>query len=71
MARSNELTPNMAVAYVRKEASMESRLGMEFGVQGGYDSKEFGYGQDRPILPGAATLRYFSRANISYLGPVG
>ena len=45
---------------------MESRLEMEFAVQGRYESKEFAYGQDRPILPGADTLRHFS-----YLAPVG
>jgi hypothetical protein len=70
----NELTPNLALAYVRKDVNESSRWGMEFAVQGGYDPdgqipQEIP-GRDRP-LPGAETLKHFSRANVSYLAPVG
>lgn len=69
--RNNELSPDMGFAYVRKDIGAESRWGMELLVQGGYDTKEFAFGQDRPLLAGADTLRHFGRANVSYLAPVG
>lgn len=70
-SRTNELAPNMVLAYIRKDLTVESRWGVEFGVQGGYDSREFAFGRDRPLVGGADTLRHFSRANVSYLAPVG
>ena len=36
--RVNELAPNMALAYVRKNISQVSPWGMEFSVQAGYDT---------------------------------
>jgi len=42
-ARHNEFAPNMALAYVRKDATESSRWGMELGVQGGYDSERFAF----------------------------
>ena len=69
--RTNELAPNMAMAYVRKDVSETSRWGLEFGVQGGYDSKDFAFLQGEPKVGAADTLRHFSRANVSYLAPVG
>ncbi|TAJ23101.1 MAG: porin [Nitrospirae bacterium] len=68
--RTNELDPNMGLVYVRKDATAESRWGMEFGAQGGYDTKEFAFLQGEPKVGGADTLRHFSRANVSYLAPV-
>jgi len=69
--RHNELAPNMAVAYVRKDLSAESRWGMELGVQGGYDSKNFAFLQGENEVAGADTLRHVHRANVSYLAPLG
>jgi hypothetical protein len=69
--RTNELAPNMVLGYVRKDISTTSPWGMEFGIQGGYDSKDFAFGQDQPHVGGADTLRHFSRANVSYLAPIG
>lgn len=69
--RTNELDLNMAVAYVRKDITSRSPWGLEFGVQGGYDSQQFAFGQDRPLVGGADTLRHFSHANVSSLAPVG
>jgi hypothetical protein len=66
-SRVNELTPNMAVVYIKKDATEQSRWGMEFGVQSGYDSTDFAFGQDQPHVGSADTLRHFSRANVSYL----
>lgn len=68
---TNELDPNMALAYVRKDATSDSRWGTEFGVQGGYDTEEFAFLQGEPRVGGYDTLRHFSRANVSYLAPIG
>ncbi len=70
-ARHNELAPNMALVYVRKDATEVSRWGMELGVQGGYDSKNFAYLQGEKKVDGADTWRHLHRANVSYLAPVG
>lgn len=69
--RHNELAPNMAVGYVRKDISAESRWGLELGVQGGYDSKDFAFLQGEKEVAGADTLRHVHRANVSYLAPLG
>ncbi len=69
--RHNEFAPNMAMVYVRKDVSEASRWGLELGVQGGYDSKDFAFLPNEPKVGGADTLRHFSRANLSYLAPVG
>lgn len=72
--RVNELAPNMVLGYIRKDVSAQSRWGMELGVQGGYDTNalvpEPNPGRDKPV-DGADTLRHLSRANVSYLAPVG
>lgn len=72
--RVNEVAPNMLVAYVQKDATVSSRWGMEFGIQAGYDTNalvpEPLPGRDRPA-EGADALRHFSRANVSYLAPIG
>lgn len=70
-ARHNEFAPNLALAYVRKDASAASPWGMELGVQGGYDSKDFAYLPGEPKVSGADTLRHLHRANVSYLAPIG
>lgn len=69
--RQNEFAPDMALAYVRKDASASSPWGLEFGLQGGYDSKDFAFLPGEPKVDGADTLRHLSRANVSYLAPVG
>lgn len=72
--RTNELAPNMLLAYLGKEPRIESRWGMELAIQAGYDTDalvpEEIPGRSRP-LPGADVLRHLSRANVSYLAPVG
>ena len=67
--RTNEVAPNMGLAYLRKEPRMDSRWGMELAVQGGHDTEEL-VPREHP-MSGADTLRHLSRANISYLAPVG
>ena len=72
--RVNELTPNMALGYVRKDVDESSRWGMEFAVQGGYNvtgqvpNASVRYGDP---YSNADTFSHFSRANVSYLAPVG
>ena len=70
-SRHNELAPNMGYVYVRKDTNEASRWGMELGIQGGYDSKDFGYLQGERKVDGADTWRHVQRANVSYLAPVG
>lgn len=70
-SRHNELAPNMGLLYVRKEQTTDSRWGMEFGLQGGYDSKDFAYLSGERKVDGADTWRHLHRANVSYLAPVG
>jgi Putative beta-barrel porin-2, OmpL-like. bbp2 len=69
--RFNEFAPNMGFINVRKDATADSRWGMELGAQGGYDSKDFAFLPNEPKVGGADTLRHLQRANVSYLAPVG
>ena len=72
--RVNELALNMALAYIRKEANESSRWGMELGLQTGRDvdarapNASLRYGDP---YASADTFSHFSRANVSYLAPVG
>lgn len=67
----DELDLNMAGAGVKKEASQDSRWGMELSAQGGKDSINFGFSATAPNVYGANVLRHFGAANVSYLAPVG
>ncbi|HEV2196211.1 MAG TPA: outer membrane beta-barrel protein [Candidatus Acidoferrum sp.] len=67
----DELDLNMAGAGVRKEATHDSRWGMELSAQGGKDSINFGFSATAPNVYGANVLRHFGAANVSYLAPVG
>jgi Putative beta-barrel porin-2, OmpL-like. bbp2 len=67
--RLSEFGPNMGMFYLRKDATTDSRLGLELGGQAGYDAD----GQVPLVTPlGAAdVLQYISRANISNLASIG
>ena len=67
----NQLSPNMGLAYVRKDAKESSRWGMELGFQGGRDSEEFAFLVGERRVDGSDVLRHIHRANMSYLAPVG
>lgn len=67
----NELSPNMGLAYVRKDANVSSRWGMELGFQGGRDTEEFAFLVGEKRVDGADVLRHVHRANVSYLTPIG
>lgn len=69
--RVDELDLNMAAAYVKKDVSEQSRLGMELLVRGGQETKTFGFAENEPPVPNADWYRHFGRANVSYLAPVG
>ncbi len=62
---------NMAAAYLRKTASESSRWGTEFTLQGGQDSRVFGFSATAPNLPGSEWLRHLGPTDVSYLAPVG
>ena len=62
---------NMAAAYLRKTASEASRWGMEFTLQGGQDSRIFGFSETVPRLGGFEWLRHLGPTDVSYLTPVG
>lgn len=70
-SKVNEFDLNMAEAYVRKDASELSRWGVELGIQGGNDSRAFGFSATAPDLAGSDVLHHFGAANVSYLAPVG
>lgn len=69
--RVNELDLNMGGAYVKKDATEQSRWGMEFLAHGGQDAKEFAFHVNQPKVGSSDQLRHFGRANASYLAPVG
>ena len=69
--RVNELDLNMAGAYIRKDATAQSRWGTEWLVHGGQDAKEFAFHSNQPKVGSSDQLRHFGRANASYLAPVG
>jgi hypothetical protein len=62
---------NMAAAYVQKNASESSRLGLQFTVQAGQDTRVFGFSATAPNLPGSSGLRHLGPTTISYLVPLG
>ncbi|MBX3347664.1 MAG: porin [Nitrospira sp.] len=70
-AHHNELSLNMGLAYVQKDARETSRWGMELGFQGGRDSEEFAFLVGERRVEGSDVLRHLHRANVSYLAPVG
>ncbi|OQW35203.1 MAG: hypothetical protein A4E19_16655 [Nitrospira sp. SG-bin1] len=61
----------MGLAYVRKNATESSRLGMELGFQGGRDSEEFAFLAGERRVDGSDVLRHIHRANVSYFAPIG
>lgn len=67
----DELDLNMAGADVKKDATQDSRWGMEFAAQAGKDSANFGFSATAPNIDGANVLRHFGAANVSYLAPIG
>ncbi len=63
---------NLAMGYIRKVANPGgSRWGGEFAVQTGVDSEGLVSKTSPDTIGSADTLRHFSRANLSYLFPVG
>lgn len=67
--RLNEFSPNVGMVYLKKEASANSRWGLDVGGHVGYDTD--GQVPSSQRLGGAEVLQYIARANISYLAPVG
>ncbi len=61
---------NMAMAYLRKDATPRSRWGIQLGVQGGVDTKKLAPDDDEAIS-NADFYRHLYRANMSYLFAAG
>src|SRR6266581_1081648 len=55
---------NMGAAYVRKTASESSRWSMELTLQGGQDSRIFGFSATAPKLPGSEWLRHLGPTDV-------
>lgn len=62
---------NMTAAYARKTAVESSRWGFEVTVQGGQDTRVFGFSATAPNIAGSTFLRHLGPTDISYLAPVG
>jgi hypothetical protein len=62
---------NMAGLFLNKDASEQSRWGMQFGIEGGKDSEAFAFSPTAPNVDGSKWLRHVGLANVSYLAPVG
>jgi hypothetical protein len=62
---------NMAAAYLRKTATESSRWGTELTLQGGQDSRIFGFSATAPNLAGSEWLRHLGPTDVSYLAPIG
>ena len=62
---------NMQAAYLRKSPSESSRWGLELTLQGGQDTRSFGFSATAPNLPGSEWLRHLGPTDVSYLAPVG
>ena len=67
----NQPVLDMAAGYLRKDASDQSRWGMELTMQAGKDSEAFGYSATAPNLPGSKWLRHLGPTDVSYLIPAG
>lgn len=67
--RLNQFAPNMGMFAIQKTATAASRWGLEIGAQAGYDTDGQVPAEQR--LAGYSLLRYLSRANVSYLAPLG
>jgi hypothetical protein len=69
--RTDSVWLNMAVIYLRKRPSEESRLGVELTAQAGKDAEFFGFSATAPNIAGYRFLRQLGPTNVSYLAPVG
>src|SRR5437879_11037957 len=61
----------MEATYLRKSTSDSSRWGLKLTLQGGQDSRIFGFSATAPNLAGSQWLRHLGATDVSYLVPVG
>src|SRR5579884_256344 len=69
--RVDKLDLNMAGLSLKKKPTEQSRWGEEALVQGGADSRIFGFSTTAPNIEGYKWLRHIGLADVSYLAPVG
>jgi hypothetical protein len=70
----DRLEGNMLTAYLRKDATAESRWGLQVGVQAGVDADGLPTSPPPPAndpFGSANTLRHLAATNLSYLFPLG
>ena len=67
--RLNQVTTDLAMAYLSKDATATSPFGFEFGLMTGSDMS--GQMPKDNLMPGAQVLEHLARANISYQTSVG
>lgn len=70
----NEPQVNLALAYIQKQATPQSRWGMEFGLQTGVDTENLVPApppDSNAPISNADSLRHLYRANGTYLFPAG
>jgi hypothetical protein len=67
----NDPRINMAMAYVRRDATLDTRWGLEFGLQAGVDTKLLAPPGDDDPVTNAEELKYLRAANASWMLGVG
>jgi hypothetical protein len=67
----NEPRINMAMVYMRREATVHTRWGLELGLQGGVDTKPLALTEESDRVRNAEELKYLRAANASYLLGLG
>lgn len=67
--RLNQVSTDLAMAYISKDASFDSPLGFEFGLMTGWDMS--GQMPTSNIMSEASIIEHLARANITYQTSVG
>jgi hypothetical protein len=62
---------NMAAIYAKKNATEDSRWGVELTAHAGKDAELFGFSATAPNIGGYKVLRQLGPTNVSYLAPIG
>lgn len=67
--RLNQVSPDLVMAYVSKDATRSSPFGFEFGLMTGWDMS--GQMPTSNVMGGASVIEHLARANVSYQTDVG
>jgi hypothetical protein len=69
--RVNDVTVNIAAAWLKKSVSDSSRWGIELTAHAGADSKTFGFSSTAPNVRGSGILSHLGPTDVQYLAPIG